>query len=247
MNVDFEQMKRHSIGRIKSGINHKTLDHKTINFMYQQLPKWRDDPDRKIEESEDKLNLQLCTFLDSRARNDFPMVRFNHEEYQTGRRRVDLSASPVQTIFIRAKLHTIYDPILVIECKRLPAPSKNREKEYVTGGKERKSGGIQRFKLGLHGADLNLAAIIGYIQSGTGKEWHQNINKWISELANGKIKDDCVWQADERLKLTDEQTSEKISSYKSVHGRTNNHEGSTLTIYHLWVSMNQSPAPSSKL
>ncbi|MCI0613680.1 hypothetical protein L0244_11890, partial [bacterium] len=146
----------YSIGEIKFGIDQDTLDMKTIGFVREQLPEWRDDPDRSAEQSEDKLNLQLCKFLDSRARNAFPMVRFDHEEYQSDRRRVDLSASSVETIPIRARLHSIYDPILVFECKRLPAPSHDREKEYVTGGIQHKNGGIQRFKLRLHGADLDI-------------------------------------------------------------------------------------------
>ena len=150
--------KEQSIGRITSGIDREnTLAIKTINFVSRQLPAWRDDPVRPQEQAEDRLNLQLCKFLDSRARNEFPMVRFDHEEYQPGRRRVDLSASPVEATTIGAKLHTVYDPILVFECKRLPAPSLDREKEYVTGGKEHTSGGLQRFKLGGHGRVLRVA------------------------------------------------------------------------------------------
>jgi len=89
---------RHSgqvIGQITSGITEQnTLTLRTINFVYKQLSDWRDDKYRPIEQSENKLNLQLCKFLNARARNDFPMVSFDHEEYQTGRRSVDLSASP---------------------------------------------------------------------------------------------------------------------------------------------------------
>ena len=71
----------------------------------------------------------MCKFLDSRARQDFPMVRFNHEEYQGDRRSVDLSASPVERMIIGARLFTVYDLFLVLEGKRLPPPSRRRESE----------------------------------------------------------------------------------------------------------------------
>ena len=122
------------IGQITTGIDQNTLAFKTIHFVRAQLPIWRDDLERPYEQSENKLNLQLCKFLDSCARNDFPMVRFDHEEYQSDCRSVDLAASSVETTVIGARQHTIYDPVLVIECKRLPAPSYDCEKEYVTGG-----------------------------------------------------------------------------------------------------------------
>ncbi len=63
-------------GRITSGIEKSRLALQTINFVRQQLPAWRDDPDRRHEKSEPRLNLQLCKFLERRARNDFPMVQF---------------------------------------------------------------------------------------------------------------------------------------------------------------------------
>ena len=226
------------IGQITSGIDQQgTLALKTINFVFQQLPTWRDDSDRPVERSEDKLNLQLVKFLDARARNDFPMVRFDHEVYQTGRRSVDLSASLVEKTVIGVRLYTIYDPILVLECKRLPAPSQDREKEYVTGGKERKSGGIQRFKLGLHGADLDIMAMIGYVQENSLRHWHRMVNEWISELAGGTISDFCVWNVGELLEPIDEYISKGLARYRSVHSRTGHQSNNEMQIHHLWIAM----------
>lgn len=226
-------------GQITSGIPRDTLAVTTINFVRQQLPAWRDDPDRPDEKSEDKLNLQLCKFLDSRARNTFPMVRFDHQEYQAGQRRVDLSASPVESLYLEAKLYTIYDPILVLEGKRLPAPSSDREKEYVTGTRPTKTtGGIQRFKLGLHGATLDLSAMIGYVQDRCARDWHHKINEWILELASGTIADGCLWKANETLELLEEDTAERVASCRSVHSRTGEVASNTITLHHLWIAMN---------
>jgi len=224
------------IGKITSGIKFRTFQLKIIDFVYQQLPTWRDDPDRPDEQSEDKLNLQLCKFLDSHARNDFPMIRFDHEEYQTDQRRVDMSASPAKHIFLGAKPYTIYDPVLVLEGKRLPAPSSNREKEYVTGSTPEKiSGGIQRFKLGLHGAKLNLAAIIGYVQDNSARHWHKKINMWISELVSNPIGDGCMWTVNESLKPLEEYKTKGIANCRSAHRRT---FGDKIELHHLWVTMN---------
>lgn len=228
---------KQSFGKITSGLEKDTVALKTIEFVRRHLPDWRDDPDRPHEDAEERLNLQLCKFLDSRARNDFSMVRFGTEEPQTGRRRADLSASPVETTFIGARPHTIYDPIMVFECKRLPAPSRNREKEYVTGGKER-TGGIQRFKLGLHGADLDLAAMIGYLQERSPRGWHSDINRWITELGGRASGDDCAWSDDDKLGALSEDKAQGLASCESVHERTGSKYGGHISIYHLWVVMN---------
>lgn len=224
------------IGRLTTGIT-STLAEMTIKFVYKLLPEWRDDPDRPIEGSENKLNLQLCKYLDSYARNIFPMVRFNHEEYQSYRRSIDLSASSTEKIIIDAKQYSIYEPFLVFECKRLPAPSKDREKEYVTGGKERTSGGIQRFKIGEHGAGLNQAVMVGYIQERSLKAWHYEINKWITALAKGAIEDTCDWDTDEKLKLFNKDESKGLANYWSFHSRTGSKLSNEIKINHLWIVM----------
>lgn len=224
------------IGEITSGIT-STLLERTIEFVYKLLPEWRDDPERPEEDSETRLNLQLCKYLDSRARDAFPMVRFDHEEYQTDRRSVDMSASPVDTTIIDAKQYSIYDPFLVFECKRLPAPSKDREREYVSGGKEKISGGIQRFKTGQHGAELDQAVVIGYIQKRAPKEWRLDVNKWIETLATGTIEDICAWDISETLKLLDEDKSKGLVKFRSVHSRTGSRLSGEIKISHLWIVM----------
>lgn len=211
--------------------------------MYDQLPAWRDDPDRPDEQSEDKLNLHLCKFLDTRARNDFPMVRFDHEEYQSERRSVDLSASLVKSTLIGARQYTIYDPILVLEGKRLPAPAKDREQEYVTGGRERITGGIQRFKLGLHGAKLDLVAMIGYVQGGSANHWYQEINGWISQLCNGMKADACVWNSSEELEMLEQNIHQGSAHCRSLHERTGATTSSEIMIHHLWILMHSMEKP----
>lgn len=224
-------------GKITSGLASGTLALKTIDFVRDQLPFWRDDPSRPDEQSENKLNLQLCKFLNVKARNDFPMVHFEHEEYQPDRRSVDVSASPITEVTIGASLYTIYDPVTVFECKRLPAPSRDREKEYVTGGIEHKTGGIQRFKLGLHGANHDIAAMVGYIQERSTRTWYEEINKWIVELSGGTIADVCIWDESEVLEKLEEDSSKGIANCRSTHNRNGSVKSNKILIRHIWIKM----------
>ena len=237
--LNVESPKEPGVGQITSGlVTQDSLALETLRFVFSQLPAWRDDPDRPEEHSEKRLNPHLCKFLDSRARHEFPMFRFDREEPQVGRRKADLSASLVETTLLEARTYTIYDPILIIECKRLPAPSKDREREYVTGGGKR-NGGIQRFKLGLYALEHGLAAMIGYIQDRDGRHWHEKINEWIFDLAGGLITDDCDWKADETLEPIVEQESEGISRYRSIHSRMGSVSSNEIELHHFWIAMNR--------
>ena len=222
-------------GRISQGPTDALVE-RTLHFVYKELAAWRDDPDRPLEEAEERLNAQLCKYLNVAASNHFPMVLFFHEEKQTGIRRVDVSASPKTAGFVGQTYHTIYDPFLVLEGKRLPAPSSSREREYVTGGAI-KSGGIQRFKLGLHGARQTIAALIGYVQKGELESWRDRINEWIRDLANDRTVVEEKWSIDEQLTALSEDRALSISSASSVHERVNSAISPQITIQHFWVLM----------
>src|SRR6266850_472077 len=185
-------------GRITSGLASNVFVERALEFVRDELPKWRDDSARPAEESEERLNAQLCEYLNVASRQTFPMIYFHHEEKQTNTRRVDFSGLPSENQFVGAIFHSIYDPFIVFEGKRLPPPTRDREREYVTGG-ESKSGGIQRFKLGLHGAKHDLVALIGYIQGGSLREWFDQINKWIRDLESLSNSSDDKWSAKEEL------------------------------------------------
>jgi hypothetical protein len=175
-------------------------------------------------------------FLEARARSEFPMACFHHEVPETGQHRVDVSASPPEMIVIEATTYSIYDPFLVLEGKRLPAPSSDRQMEYVTG-REQRNGGIQRFKLGLHGAKLQVAMIIGYVQEGSALHWHKEINSWISALAAGTVTDVCVWKAEDRLGSLDEDKEDRIGSCSSEHERSGVVASNSIRLHHLLVEM----------
>ena len=76
--------RRSGTGRITRGIDPGTLAMKTLAFVQQQLPKWRDNPNRSEVDAEEELNSQLCKHLNVAAPREFPMVHFSHEERQRG-------------------------------------------------------------------------------------------------------------------------------------------------------------------
>ena len=95
--------------KITSGIALNTLVYGTLEFVRQQLSGWRDDLERPEEESEEKLNSNLCDYLNYRARHSYPMAVFHHEEFQTGRRRIDLSVKTEHAIIAGTRKFTKYD------------------------------------------------------------------------------------------------------------------------------------------
>jgi hypothetical protein len=224
-------------GKITRGISPNTLVERTIEFVATQLPLWRDDPTRPSVNAENQLNIQLSKFLDSRARAHFAMALFHHEEHQGKRRRVDLSAGPTPTaIKAMPRLRSIYEPFLVLEGKRIPAPSAAREREYVTGFAKR-SGGIQRFKVALHGANHDTAVMIGYVQANELAHWRATINRWIGELAVSGDDVTCNWTAGDALQALREESAPRTSRCESRHARTARREADEIRLVHLWVRM----------
>lgn len=219
-----------NVGQITRGLQRGALVDQTVAFVRAALAAWRDDQSRQAEEAEEALNAQLCKFLNVRARKDFPMVSFNNEERQSARRKVDLSATPVEAV---AGGGTIYQPVLVLEGKRLPAPSSSREREYLTG-LARRSGGVQRFKLALHGSDLDCAMIVAYVQSGTMGDWVKRLNGWVDELAASAPTQHDTWDSSDRLREFEEHDG-RTASCRSEHARPS--LGSHIRLEHAWVEM----------
>lgn len=221
-----------AVGRLSPDETSDSLLQQTIDFVWTSLEPWKNDPDRVSVEAEEELNAQFHNFLQSRANQEFPMVIFQHEQKQHFRSRVDLSAKPTVRTIIKGRIYTKYDPLIVIEGKRLPAPSKNREREYVIG-KTTHSGGIERFKLGLHGADHELAIIIGYVQKEDSNYHIARINEWISELATDPT---TGWAKEEILTGLTQIDSGEATMSNSIHSRTSDYTCSNIELLHFWIN-----------
>lgn len=224
---------QNSVGRLSKNAISDSLVEKTIEFIWSSLIPWKNDPTRPFTDSEEELNAQFHNYLQARASKEFPMVFFQHEQRQEGRRRVDLSAKSTEMTIIRGVAYSIYEPIIVIEGKRLPAPSAPRKFEYITGG-HKTSGGIQRFKLGLHGKKHETVIIIGYVQKEDPPFWLKTINDWINELSASTPES---WQESECLVGFQTINSNQCSRSNSVHPRVDSCKTKSVKINHFWIDL----------
>lgn len=210
-----------------------------VDFIAEELPRWRDHPDRPTEEAETTLTEHLCDHLNSAA---YYSTSWSHVQFRTetrdetkGGRKIDLTVKPRGAVFIiEGRRHTQFQPLFPIECKRLPTPKgKDRdEREYVIT-EHGTTGGIQRFKFGYHGAAHAFAAMIAYVQERSSSHWLSQVNCWIRALSAGP---DSPWSKSDTLELLSDDTTVGIASLQSRHWRQ---EGlSELELRHLWVRMN---------
>lgn len=184
--------------------------HRILDFIKDQLPHWRDCPDRSEEVAETKLTSQLCSYLNSAARHSvgWDMLQFRVEEADEAEasRKIDLVAAPCDaTIWVEGRRFTQFNTLVPIECKRLPTPvRRDRDpREYVFSSHS-STGGIQRFKHSQHGAHHALGAMIGYIQTETCRFWANQVDSWISDLIGVG---EPGWSHDDRLEFEDEDAA----------------------------------------
>lgn len=206
-----------------------------IDFIADQLCLWRDYPNRPRVESEAALTAQLGAYLNTAARNSLDVVQFRTEvpdSVQPGR-RLDMAVQPsISQILVEGRSYTLFDAILPIECKRLPTPNGygRDEREYVIVGNGGTTGGIQRFKLGAHGAAHAVALIIGYIQDGDAEHWLQMVNGWLAEAGRA----DPLW-AGEQLAAARGGEPSAVHRFSSTHRRLRG--SGNVGLWHLWIAM----------
>lgn len=211
------------------------LEQHVVDYVYEKIALWRDNEENATTATENVLSEHLCDFLDNSARLDEVPVRFSHQTGQGQKHHVDFSAKPISTCMIAFGYASIHDTVLVFEAKRLPAPDKKREFEYLSGCSIKKapSGGVQRFKLGLHGYRNNMAVLVGYIQQQNAAFFFSCINKWLNDFAN-KSPDSLSWTKSEQLQHLEYDTSRKKARSTSQHPRT---QGDNIVLHHLWIEM----------
>lgn len=209
-----------------------------LTFIANELPRWRDRPDRKAETAETILTSQLCAHLNSAARHSvgWDILQFRTEETDERRkdRKIDLVPAPCGTIvWIEGRGYTDFDALMPIECKRLPTPKGNGrdEWEYVIN-RQKSTGGIQRFKAGHHGAAHTLGAMIGYVQEGSATLWHKRVTGWIGELVKSET---TGWTQKDQLKIENNDRTLRLVVIRSSHDREN---GTSIALRHLWLEMN---------
>lgn len=113
-----------------------------------------------------------------------------------------------------------------VECKRLPAPDKAREREYVFGTSN--NGGIERYKTEKHGKGLNYCGLIGFVEKEKPSHWVAAINNWITDLADTNK----FWKYDETL--SELNSNIDFCFLESIAYR----KTSEIKLSHLWIILN---------
>jgi len=208
-----------------------------LDFIFAELPRWRDRHDRPKKTRETELTTQLCAHLNSATRKNpgWDCCQFLTEVADEAEpsRTIDLVASPaIDKLIVLGRSFSSFETILPIECKRLPTPTSSRrdEREYVVSASGIR-GGIQRFKSAKHGAQHEHGALIAYVQDHTFDYWLASIAGWIRDL---QILGSPGWSEADALSLRYLDSRADCAMYDSVHSRVNL---AAIRIRHLWVKM----------
>jgi hypothetical protein len=215
-----------------------TARYALLDFIAEELPRWRDYPGRPAETSETALTGQLCGYLTTAAHRspEWSWIQFRTEladEIRRGR-RIDLAPTPCGAVLvIEGCPHAWFDMLFPIECKRLPTPKKTDrdEREYVVTAIGT-TGGIQRFKFGYHGAKHCLGAMIAYVQDQTFAHWIGRVNCWIESLAADPGSE---WSLSDRIEPVRDDIAARLCTLRSCHRRAGLND---LELRHLWMKMN---------
>lgn len=125
--------------------------------------------------------------------------------------------------------------IFVIEAKILPTPlPASREKEYVVGenfkpsGEKVCNGGIERFKLEIHGFSLSNSGLIAFIERDSFTDWIIKIDKWIEELSLINPS----WSNEEKL-----QYLEILDDYSYLKSIAKIDISKEIVLHHFWINL----------
>lgn len=227
-----------ALGQLGSGVLSEGRSRAAIlDFILDQLPRWRDRPDRPARTGETALTSQLCAHLNSATRKtpgwDCLQFRVEEADETLASRKIDLVAAAAgDALIVQGRSYSDFETILPIECKRLPIPAggDRDEREYVVT-RVGVGGGIQRYKEGKHGAAHVRAAIIAYVQEHDFDHWFTLIGNWIRDL---HIAGSPGWSPADTLLIQKQDDTTGIAVHESVHNRTNLPE---IYLRHLWVKM----------
>lgn len=198
-----------------------------VSFIEINLVKFQQEYINEENDSEERISQFLTNFLSDSAKDEaFIFCKEAIQEQEKGNdRRVDIG------VFMHRFDRS---PFFTIEAKRLPTPGADREREYVIGIKKKKSGGIERYKLNLHGTDINKSAIVAYIEKNDFNFWLQEINSWIDDLVNGDQNDGIEWSQNDKLINGVDLSLDKVKKYSATHSRITK---SPISIMHYFIGI----------
>lgn len=210
---------------------------KLVEFIAEELPRWRDRARSGRTASETSLAAGLCAHLLSAARHsswDFIQFRREEPDSRNTSRSIDMVAAPSGCVlWVEGQKYEDFDPLLPIECKRLPTPrGRKRDKREYLYNAHSTTGGIDRFKNGYHGADHVRAAMVGFIQSDSVLAWEGKLKRWVAVLTRARK---AGWTLQDTLRLAGHDINLKSARLDSLHARTGGLQD--IDLHHLWIEM----------
>jgi hypothetical protein len=219
----------------------RAFHERIVGFIEQELPVWRDRPELSQMTDEPNLNQSLCLHLDKASRRQcFDSIRFLQEPIQASGRNADIGVMPLDNIMVEGICYHDFEQLLPIECKRLPTPlgSRRSDLEYVHGVPGHRTGGIERFKHGLHGPTNQHALMVAYVEAEPFAHWLTAINARLAKLATDRT-DDGIWNPTEPLSSCTSAQGAELHRLKSCHRRLSPPCSSDrVEMEHIWLRMN---------
>lgn len=225
-----------SSGKLTHGIEIDSSIKAVVEFIEIHFTKFSEKVKGEITTSEKSLTDKLCKYFNRNAGN-YPFY-FHHENVENHASGIspqtDIGTlSEEEKLIVGDRSYGEFDSFFSIEAKRLPTPGQNREKEYVIG-KDKPSGGIERFKKRIHGKNLKNAAVIGYIQEEEANHWYLKINGWIGELVTSTPN---LWKEEDKL-AKQEIKLIGLDKFISKNFRLGvDGQEDFINLFHFWISL----------
>lgn len=226
-------------GRISSGIEVDASILAVLDFLETHLPSFANKNKGRTAYNEKGLTEKLIILLNRKLiAEPFFFHNDKMEDNQKGNSpSVDIGVLSKETsIIIKERKYSEDDAFFRIEAKRLSHLGQKREKEYLLGrlenGKYKDTGGIERFKKGIHGRNLDYGGVIGYLQKEDFTYWHNTINTWIDELI---IINPAFWKEDDKLEKM--YFKNHLSKLRSQNIRMSGDNTDTIELFHFWVDL----------
>lgn len=228
------------LGFLTNNIQTDTSVQGVLDCLNINLPLFAKKQKGETTLNENGLTQRLCHFL-TRNIGSFPFF-FEKEDMEDDKKgnssKVDVGVyAQSEVIVVNDRQFDENESFFKIEAKRLGKLEKVREKEYIVGQfdkdeKYKNSGGIERFKKGIHGGKLKHAALIGYVQLHDFNHWFKTINGWITDLSKAKPE---FWSESELLQK--ESFLSELSTYISYHLRVQKGGKDEIKLHHFWVNL----------
>ncbi|KYG71177.1 hypothetical protein EV198_3553 [Roseivirga ehrenbergii] len=224
-------------GNLSEGVEIDASIKAVIEFIETHFSGFSEKVKGEITASEKALTDKLCKYF-NRVAGPYPFF-FHHENVENHSSgmspQIDIGTlSREEQITVGDRNYAEFDSFFSIEAKRLPTPGQNREKEYVIGH-DKPTGGIERFKKGIHGKRLGYAAIIGYVQKEDFDFWFLQINDWIEELVKTSQGE---WIVDDKLRRLTVQNGNQLAKFQSDNIRLPaKSKTDKIKLLHFWITL----------